>query len=94
MLSCFSRVWLFATPGTVALLAPPSMGFSRQEYCGGCPALLQGIFATQGSNSISLSYVSCIAGGFTTDPRGSPSDEEASPSEASGAQDLARQVIP
>ena len=28
-LSC---VWLFATPWTVACPAPPSMGFSRQEY--------------------------------------------------------------
>ena len=27
-----SRVWLFATPWTVAHQAPPSMGFSRQEY--------------------------------------------------------------
>ena len=28
----FSHVQLFATPWTVACLAPPSMGFSRQEY--------------------------------------------------------------
>ena len=27
-----SRVGLFATPGTAAHQAPPSMGFSRQEY--------------------------------------------------------------
>ena len=27
-----SRVQLFATPWTVAYQAPPSMGFSRQEY--------------------------------------------------------------
>ena len=27
-----SRVRLFATPGIVAHQAPPSMGFSRQEY--------------------------------------------------------------
>jgi len=27
-----SRVWLFATPWTAAYQAPPSMGFSRQEY--------------------------------------------------------------
>ena len=30
--------------------APPSMGFSRQEYGVGCHFLLQGIFPTQGSN--------------------------------------------
>ena len=33
----FSRVWLFATPWTVAYHAPPSMGFSRQEYWSGLP---------------------------------------------------------
>ena len=31
----FSRVWLFATPWTVAYQAPPSVGFSRQEYWSG-----------------------------------------------------------
>ena len=32
-----NRVRLFATPWTVAHQAPPSMGFSRQEYWGGLP---------------------------------------------------------
>ena len=32
-----SRVRLFATPWTVAHQAPPSMGFSRQEYWSGVP---------------------------------------------------------
>ena len=32
-----SHVRLFATPWTVAYQAPPSMGFSRQEYWGGLP---------------------------------------------------------
>jgi len=32
-----SRVWLSATPRTVAYQAPPSMGFSRQEYWSGVP---------------------------------------------------------
>ena len=31
------RVQLFATPWTVAHQAPPSMGFSRQEYWSGLP---------------------------------------------------------
>ena len=44
-----SRVRLFATPWTVAHQAPPSMGFSRQEYWS-YHFLLQGIFPTQGSN--------------------------------------------
>ena len=33
----FSHVQLFATPWTVAHQAPPSMGFSRQEYWSGLP---------------------------------------------------------
>ena len=33
----FSPVQLFATPWTVTHQAPPSMGFSRQEYCSGVP---------------------------------------------------------
>ena len=33
-LSC---VWLFTTSGTAAHQAPPSMGFSRQEYLSGLP---------------------------------------------------------
>ena len=33
-LSC---VWLLATPWTAAYQAPPSMGFSRQEYWSGLP---------------------------------------------------------
>ena len=32
-----SRVRLFATPWTAAFQAPPSMGFSRQEYWSGLP---------------------------------------------------------
>ena len=33
----FSHVRLLATPGTAAYQAPPSMGFSRQEYWRGVP---------------------------------------------------------
>ena len=45
-----SRVRLFVTPQTVAYQAPPSMGFSRQEYWNGVLLLLQEIFLIQGSN--------------------------------------------
>ena len=45
-----SHVQLFATPWTIAYQAPPSMGFSRQEYWSELPFLLQGIFPTQGLN--------------------------------------------
>ena len=33
-----SRVWLFATPGTVARQVPLSMGFPRREYWSGLPS--------------------------------------------------------
>ena len=35
------HVLLFATPWTAAYQAPPSMGFSRQEYWSGCHRLLR-----------------------------------------------------
>ena len=35
LLSCFSHVRLCATPETAAHQAPPSLGFSRQEYWSG-----------------------------------------------------------
>ena len=37
LLSCFSHFWLCATPETAAHQAPPSLGFSRQEYWSGLP---------------------------------------------------------
>ena len=37
LLSHFSRVWLCVTPQTAAHQAPPSLGFSRQEYWSGLP---------------------------------------------------------
>ena len=37
-----SRVRFFVTPWTVAHQAPPSMGFSRQEYWSGLPFLSPG----------------------------------------------------
>ena len=33
-----NHVWLFATPWTVAYQAPPSTGFSREEYGNGVPS--------------------------------------------------------
>ena len=53
-----SNVQFFVTPWTVALLAPLSVGFSRQEYQSGCHFLLQGIFSTQGWNRVSC--ISCL----------------------------------
>ena len=43
LLSRFSRVRLFTTPWTTAYQAPPSMGFSGQEYWSGVPWALESI---------------------------------------------------
>ena len=58
MLSCFSHVWLFATPWTVARQAPLFMGFSRQEYWSGLPCPSPGDLPDPGIKSIC--HVSCI----------------------------------
>ena len=50
MLSCFSRVQLFATPWTVATRLLCSWDSPGKNTGMGCHALLQGIFLTQGSN--------------------------------------------
>ena len=57
MLSCFIHVRLFATPWTVALQAPLSMGFSRHEYWNGLSCSSPRIFPTQGSNPRLLSLL-------------------------------------
>ena len=44
------RVWFFVTPGTVARQAPPSMGFSRQEYWNRLPFPPPAELPDQGSN--------------------------------------------
>ena len=57
------------TPGTVAHQAPLSMGFSSKNTGVGCPALLQGIFLTLGSDPVSrpTSLLSlALAGRFFT----------------------------
>jgi len=41
-----SRVWPSATPWTAAFQAPPSMGFSRQEYWSGMPLPSPYIYTT------------------------------------------------
>ena len=45
-----SRVRLFATPWTVAYQAPPSMGFSRQEYWSGVPLPSPAVYLRELSN--------------------------------------------
>ena len=58
VLSHFSSVQVFATLWTIACQVSLSMGFSREEYCMGCHAFLQGIFLIQTLNS--RLYVFCI----------------------------------
>ena len=53
-----SRVWLFVTPWAVAYQAPPSMGFSRQEYWSGLPFS----FSRGSSQPRDRTRVSCIPG--------------------------------
>ena len=66
VLSHFSHVRLFATLWTVVCQTPLSMGFSRQEYWSGCPALLQGNSLTQGSNLWLIISPATVGGFFTT----------------------------
>ena len=54
-----SRDHLFATPWTIALQAPLSMGFSKQEFWSGLPFPPPGIFPTHG---LSLSQAVSCAG--------------------------------
>ena len=60
-----SHVWLFATAWTVALQAPLSMGFSRQEYWRGLPGPPPGDLADPGIEPVSLMSPS-LAGRFFT----------------------------
>ena len=50
-----SRVWLFATSWTAAYQAPPSMGFSRQEYWVGGHCLLHTMMLTWPKTLLALS---------------------------------------
>ena len=47
-LKLLSRIQLFETPWTIAYQAPPSMGFSRQEYWSGLPFPSPGDLLNQG----------------------------------------------
>ena len=60
-----SRVWLFATPWTVAYQVPLSMGFSRQEYWSGLPFPSPGDLSNPGIGPGSL-RTPALAGGFFT----------------------------
>ena len=57
----FSHVQLFVTPWAVAYQAPPSMGFSRTEYCSGY-AMASSRGFSQSRDRTFISYVSCTGG--------------------------------
>ena len=69
VLSHFSRVWLFATPWTVAHQAPLSMELSRQEYWSGLPLPP---FPSRGSNPCLLCLLHWQAGSLLLAPPGKP----------------------
>ena len=74
MLSCFSRLQLFATQWTVARQALLFIGFFRQEYWSGLPFPPPGIFPTQGCNPSLLHLLHWQAGFLPLSNLGSPSE--------------------
>ena len=64
-----SRVRLFVTPWTVAHQAPPSMGFSRQEYWSGLPFPSPGDLPDPGIKPRSPTLQ---AGALASEPSGKP----------------------
>ena len=64
-----SRVWLSTTPWTVAYQAPPSMGFSRQEYWSGLPFPSPGDLPNPGIEPRSASLQADI---LPSEPPGNP----------------------
>ena len=65
----FSCVRLFATPWTVAHQAPPSMGYSRQEYWSGLPFPSSGDLPDPGTEPESPALQ---GDSFPTEPPGKP----------------------
>ena len=66
-----SRVRLFATAWTVAYQAPPSMGFSRQEYWSGLPFSSPGDLPNPGIKPGSPAFQTDA---LTSEPPGKPSE--------------------
>ena len=65
----FSCVRLFVTPWSVAYQAPPSMGFSGQEYWSGLPFSSPGDFPDPGIEPGSPAFQ---ADALTSEPPGKP----------------------
>ena len=69
-----SRVRLLATPWTAAYQAPPSMGFSRQEYWSGVPSPSPLLIAAAVATAAARSLQSCptLCDPIDGSPPGSP----------------------
>ena len=72
-MSAVSRVQLFVISWTAALLAPPSLGFSRQENWSGLPFPTAGYFPTQWWNLSLLRLLHWQADSLPLHNLGSPS---------------------
>ena len=68
MLTCFSRVWLFATLWTASHQAPLSVGFSRQEYWSGLPCPPPGDLPDPGIKPLSVSLLHWLASSLSLAP--------------------------
>ena len=67
VLSCFSHVWPFVTPQTVACQAPLSL-VSRQEYWSGLPCPSPRDLTNPGIKHVSLISPALAGGFFSTSP--------------------------
>ena len=72
VLSCFSRVPLFATTWTIARQAPLSMGFSKQEYWSGLPWPPPWDLSNPGIKPTSLLSPALVGGSLPLVPPGKP----------------------
>ena len=70
VLSCFSHVWLLATPWTVACQVPLSVGFSEWEYWSGLPCPPPWDLPDPRIEPASLASPTLADWFFTTEPRG------------------------
>ena len=76
MLSCFSHVWLFATPWTTAFQASLSLGFSRQKYWSGLPCCPPGALPDAGMEPTSLMPPVLAGRFFALVPPGKPTNKQ------------------
>ena len=76
VLSHFSCVQLFVTPGTVACQAPLSMGFSRQEYWSRLPFPPPGDLPDPGIEAGALMFPALATRFFTWEAQGLQGEHE------------------